>query len=328
MHCLSLILFSLLTAAAEREIPITNPDPVLPLPSGVPETSETSRVLGLVLELPIYSFYLGSPNIKGEAYVPNYIPRLGPQISWNGYGARMTFSLGLPAKERQRRGDTDQRNFLFNFYWKQYAVNLYYQYFKGFYVASPFTEISSSKPDRYTQLPEAAVSHYGVNVYLKSDFSRYGLDTAFDQSKLHRVDGEDWIYAPFYRRWSIDLGDVIIPGTAPDSMQSIPDVTGGTFDTVGLAYGYSKTWIWERYFASALGSIGPGVQYQRYEDSGNQFTKITLAGKFNGKLAAGVRGKDHIFGMQFLIDTLYSRIAGTEIYSTMATVEAYVNKSF
>jgi hypothetical protein len=310
------------SAAAAAE-----PEP-FPEPVGAPATPPNSRMIGLVLEAPIYSFYLGSPNIHGEAYVPNFIPRLGPQLSWNGFGGRMTFSLPIPQKEIDRRGESEQTNFLFNFYWSRFAVNFYYQHFKGFYVASPFTEVSSSRPKRYTQLPEATAQHWGFNLYLKSDLSKYGFDTAFDENKLDLVPGADWVYVPFFRHWRIDLGDKIIPGTDSDSLQTIPDVRAGTFDTAGVALGYSKTWIWGRYFSSGLGSLGPAAQLQKYHDSGNEFSKVTLAGKLNLKVSAGVKSRNTIWGAQVMMDTLYSHIAGTEIYSTLASAELFVNRRF
>ncbi len=328
LKVLFILLITISSARALAEAIVENDKEIAsPLMVAQPTDKEKSFVVGLVLEFPIYSFYLGSPDIRGEAYVPSFVPRLGPQISWKGFGTRMTFSTGLPSREKDRRGESEQTNFLFNFYWKQFAVNLYYQYFKNFYVASPFSELSQSKPDRYSQLPDAEVSHFGINLYLKSDLSKYGLNTAFDQKKFKRVSGDGWIYVPFYRHWEIDLGSRIIKGSESESKDTIPDINGGSFDTLGLAYGYSTTYVKGPYFASGLISLGPGVQRQEYEDSGSRFTKFTLAGKLNGKIAFGKLINDYTLGSHITLDTLYSRIEGTEIYSTMASVEFYLNKS-
>ena len=112
-----------------------------------------------VLELPFYSFYLGAPNVKGVAYLPSFAPRLGPRIMWKNIGATVTFALPIPKNEKYRRGTSDQRNFILNSYWRQNAVDLYYQKFRSFYVSSPFRELSVNKPARYPQLPDAEVTN-------------------------------------------------------------------------------------------------------------------------------------------------------------------------
>lgn len=67
-----------------------------------------------VLELPLYSFYLGAPAVDGVAYVPNFAPRLGPRLVYREFGAMITFSLPIPELEKYRRGDSVQENFIFN----------------------------------------------------------------------------------------------------------------------------------------------------------------------------------------------------------------------
>lgn len=287
-----------------------------------------NKFVGLLIELPIYSFYLGAPDINGNAYVPNFEPRMGPQISWKGYGARMTFSLGLPSRERTRRGTSDQTNVLLNFYWRQYAINVYYQNFKGFYVASPYEELSGSKPDRYTQLPDAQSSHFGFNTYLSLNPGTFHFDSAFDENTASLKSGSDWIVAPFYRHWSISLGDEVIPGSSENSLQELPELSGGIFDTLGASFGYTRTWIYKETFLSILGTLGPGVQYQRFTDDFVDASKFAMAGKLNGKFAAGFKSKSYLFGTRLILDTLYARVRGTDVYSSMAGMEFYVNRAF
>lgn len=282
-------------------------------------------ILGGVLEFPIYSFYVGSPNINGKAFVPNFAPRLGPRVAWKKLGVRATFALPIPSAEIERRGESKQRNFIFNFYWKKYALDLYYQRFRGFYIASPFTELEVDRPSRYPQLPDAEVRHFGFNFYYKTHPTEFNFDNAFDQTQREAKAGRSTIIVPFYRHWKMDLGNRFIEGS-DGTTTTMPNLAAGTFDTVGCTFGRTRTWVKDSVFLSLLWGLGPGLQIQKYLDSGNEFSKIAVAGKLNLNGSVGMRHKDYAYGAQAMLDTLYSRISGTEIYSTLASVEFFFNK--
>jgi hypothetical protein len=314
-------LFALVTTATCTALAQDTPEAVLPT------TSEDPLIVGAVLEFPIYSFYLGSPNINGKAFVPNFAPRLGPRIAWKKLGLRATFALPIPTKEVTRRGNSEQTNFILNFYWKRYALDLYYQKFRGFYIASPFNELDESKPDRYPQLPDAEVEHMGFNFYYKIHPSDFSFENAFEQKAEAMSKGSSWIVVPFYRYWKMDLGGTFVPGSGGVTTV-IPKLASGRFDTFGATWGRSRTWVRDRAFFSFLWALGPAAQLQKYVDSGNEFSKVAAAGKLNLNGSAGVRHNDYAFGTQLMLDSVYSRITGTEIYSTLLSMEFFFNRRF
>jgi hypothetical protein len=286
----------------------------------------TPLIIGGVLEFPIYSFYLGSPDINGKAFVPNFAPRLGPRLAWQKLGLRATFALPIPDREIERRGKSQQQNFIFNFYWKRYALDLYYQHFKGFYIASPFTELESHKPDRYPQLPDASMKHLGFNLYYKMNPTEFNFDNAFEQTQTESTKGSSWIVVPFYRYWKMNLGGTYTPGSSGGSFQ-MPKLASGRFDTLGGTWGRTQSWaITDNACFTFLWGVGPAGQLQRYVDSGHEFSKLALAGKLNLNGNLSWRHKEYSYGTQGMLDTVYSHITGTDIYSTLASIEFFFNK--
>src|SRR5262249_37557971 len=154
------------------------------------------RVQG-VLEFPIYSFYLGAPAVHGVAYVPNFAPRLGPRILYKDVGATLTLGLPIPDSEQRRRGDSSHTGLVLSSYWRQVAMDVFYHRFRGFYVASPFTELSLHKPERYPQLPDARATTWGVNFYYAVKPSSYSLKAAFELDEFQLKSGGSWIFNPF-----------------------------------------------------------------------------------------------------------------------------------
>jgi hypothetical protein len=282
-----------------------------------------------VLEFPFYWFYLGAPAIKGSAYLPNFLPRLGARIGYKDMGAQLT--LGLPVlgkSEQYRRGKSTQSGLTVNSYWRQNAFDLYFQRFTGFYVSDPFTETKASKPARYPQLPDTTVSNFGLNWYYVSNPARYSLKAAFDQNEFQLKSGGSWIFNPFYNHLEMFLGSVFIPGTG-SSVTSLPNLASGRFDTLGMALGYGYTYIHLHFFATAQGALGPGVQYQRIQRAdGNESQVTSIAGKLNVNLASGWNYPEYVGGMKVLVDSLSAKVVDTQVTSSMITIQFFFGQRF
>jgi len=283
-----------------------------------------------VFELPFYWFYLGAPAIRGQAYLPNFLPRLGARVGYKDMGAQIT--LGLPIlseSEKNRRGKSTQSGISINSYWRQNAFDLYYQRFTGFYVSDPFTELSTSKPARYPQLPDTSVTNFGLNWYYNFRPQRYSLKAAFDQNEFQLKSGGSWIVNPFYNHLEMFLGTVFVPGSSASAVSSLPNLASGRFDTLGMAAGYGYTYIDAHFFATAQGAVGPGAQYQRIRRSDGNTSEITsLAVKFNVNLAAGWNYPEYVGGLKVLVDSLSSKVVDTQVTSSMITLQLFFGQRF
>jgi hypothetical protein len=282
-----------------------------------------------IFEFPVYSFYLGGPAIQGVAYLPSFAPRIGPRILWKEVGITMTFALPIPATEKNRRGTSTQTEVLLNSYWRQHAMDLYYLRIRGFYVTSPFREFSVHKPERYPQLPDALVTNYGFNWYYVYRPDNFSLKAAFDQSEFQLRSGGSWIVNPFYNHLEMSLGTRFIPGIEDNSIEAVPNLASGRFDTVGAAFGYGYSYVSGRFFASLLGGMGPGLQRQqvrRSDGSNNSYASLAL--KINVNAASGWNFKDYVGGIKFLGDSLSTRVAGTEVASNLISAQLFFGARF
>jgi hypothetical protein len=297
------------------------------LPSFLP--FKTKWMVQVVGELPFYSFYLGAPAIKGVAYLPNFAPRLGPRIIYKDIGATITLSLPIPQVERVRRGDSEQRNLVLNSYWHQYAYDIYFQRYKGFYVSSPFTELSASKPNRYPQIPDAEVLNYGMNWYYVFDPSQYSLKAAFDLGELQLQSGGSWLAQPFYNHLEMYLGSGFISGTDPNAIPTLPNLASGRFDTLGVTGGYGYTRIRGRFFATGQGLFGPAFQSQRIQRSDGDYSEVfSWALKLNVNASCGWNHDDNVFGFKFLLDTIWARVLNTQVSSSLVSAQVFVGRRF
>lgn len=318
-----------LPAYAELELPkIELPDKDKILEPIFKEVERPWRVQG-IFELPAYSFYLGAPAVHGVSYQPNFAPRIGPKILYKDVGAAFTLALPIPNHEKYRRGDSTITSVVANSYWRQNAMDVYYNKIRGFYVASPFTELSLKKPHRYPQLPDARSTIWGVNWYYVSNPERYSLRAAFDLDEFQMKSGGSWIYNPFFNHFEISVGNKFVPGEGNEALAALPNLASARMDTLGLALGYGYTWIYRRYFATTQGAIGPGAQYQRIRRSDGNDTEVTsLAAKLNVNASFGWNSDDHIGGVKFLLDTLWAEVSDTQVYSNLWNIQFFVGYRF
>lgn len=282
-----------------------------------------------VLEFPFYSFYVGAPDVNGVAYLPNFMPRLGPRIIYKDFGAMVTFSLPIPKEEVRRRGNSKEETFILNSYWRQNALDIYYQSIQGFYVDSPFTELSFNKPERYPQLPDTRVLNMGFNWYYVVTPNRYSLKAAFDQNEFQLTSGGSWVIHPFFTHFEMFLGDRLIPGSSSDMLSQLPNLASGRFDTMGMALGYGYTYIRSHFFLSAQGVWGPAIQVQRIQRSnGNSSEVLSFAAKLNVNGAAGWNHEDYVSGVKVLVDSLWANVIDTQLSSSLVSVQFFLGRRF
>lgn len=321
----ALIFFILLTAFGASAIEIDKNKILEP----IFKESQNPWMIQGVLEFPFYSFYLGAPAVHGVAYLPNFAPRIGPKILYKDVGATMTLGLPIPENEKRRRGDSTHTGLVLNSYWHQFAMDVFYHRFRGFYVSSPFTEVSLNKPERYPQLPDARVTTYGINGYIVANPDRYSLRAAFDLDEFQLRSGGSWIYNPFYNHLQISVGNEFIPGEGSESLAALPNLASGRMETFGLAIGYGYTYIQKNYFATAQLALGPGIQFQRFQRAdGNDTETATFSAKANLNASTGWNNESYVGGVKILVDTLWAEVSDTQVYSSLINVQMFIGHRF
>jgi hypothetical protein len=313
------------TEESVTELPDLQAPPILsdlsePVPEALAAFGPVAEV-GLfraLMEFPVYSFYLGAPDVYGVAYVPNFSPRAGMQLQWKSFGLTLSAALPIPKEELDRRGHSQNLNFLLSRYWRQHGLDVYLQNYRGFYVASPWAEFSLSKPERYPQLPDAEITNYGFNYYLVLDPERYSLMAAFSQMELQMISGGSVLWTAFYNHLEMNRGGRFVLGTEPDSLREAPTLKTGIFDTLGLGGGYGYTWVFSPAFLTVQGLAGAGVQHQRIDETEDDLGSLTTGAlKLNANAAIGFTYQSYSIGGKVLVDTILSDIRGTQVYSTL-----------
>ncbi len=280
------------------------------------------------LELPLYSFYLGAPNVSGNAYLPNSALRLGTTFFWKSLAVGFGIALPIPKEEIDRRGNSDQLNFILSKYWRNYGVNAYYQSYRGFYLSNPISELDFHKPERFSQLPDSEAKNYGINFYKTLDDLSYSLKAGFAQKEMQTQSGGSYLISAFYNHLELDLGKKFIAGSTADTPQSAPSLQSVKLDTLGAGGGYGYTWVFEKFFMTAQGTMNLGIQNQVVKSNSVDDQRIAPAAKANVQLSTGYHFENSVLGIQALGDTTFSSTKEVDIYSTILNGYLYYSYRF
>jgi hypothetical protein len=103
-------------------------------------------------------------------------------------------------------------------------------------------------------------------------------------------------------------------------------LSSGIFDTGGASLAYARTWIYKKIYMSSLTGLGPAVQYQQFKNAENDLSRLAPAAKLNMALAIGLKPNDYRIGSNLILDSIYSRISGTDVYTSMLSFELFFNR--
>lgn len=287
------------------------------------ETPSPKWVVGPVLEFPFYSFYLGTPNLSGVAYLPNFSPRIGLRGSFKKFDGKISWALPLPSFEEDRRGSSEQTQFLINYFDNSQAFNFYYLKATGLYATRPYQEMTSGGPSLFPQFPDARTFYLGLNWYKSLDEEAFDIRSAFSPQNFDLKEGFSWVVSPFIRSWSLSLGRVFLPGS-DGTLTVRPQLNDARLITSGGSFGFAKSFALGNWAFNFMPTVGAGVQFQEI-DLENQKTSRDwgLAGKLNLSSSIGRKIHGQSFGVVFLVDSLYTDISGTQIYASLINAEFF-----
>ena len=282
----------------------------------------------VAISAPFYTFYLGQPKVDGVAFLPNFNPELGISIGYKGYGLKMSqpFQI-LPDYESSKRGESIKEEYIFSVSLHRFAVDLYSQYYRGFYISTPLTSLNDGQPSRFAQLPDTQVHNAGINIYYSFHRESYSMEAAFSNSEFQFKSGGSPLAHIYLNRLDLNPGSQFIAGSAPGAAVR-PEIFAGTFWSAGAAAGYGYTHSFRRYFLSGQAMVGIGPQYQFLNDKTGSHERFSAQVKWNSSIAFGMNRRSSYAGIQALLDSIYGQIQDGQLASSLVSTLIYYGRRF
>ena len=256
----------------------------------------TARALYLV---PSYEFRIEPPGEKGLDYRTNTVGKPGVGLSYKGLGGNIRWTYRGDAADRLKKGETASTDYTFGIYWSSFAIDLFYQRYKGFYLDG-----TADENGYFVTVPDAKAIHYGVVGYYIFSPETYTMASAFDQTLKQTESGGSWVASVFAQTFTIDTGSKITGD--PTRVNSTLLYLKAKSDNLGASAGYGYRWNFaQEWYLSFQLLVGIGYQMRHFEESGqNSRTSGGVGVKSTAHLGIGWNIEQHSIALRALADAL------------------------
>ncbi|MDR0229757.1 MAG: DUF4421 domain-containing protein [Flavobacteriaceae bacterium] len=225
------------------------------------------------------------------ALEPNSPTGIGVGFAWKNSGVYYTFNVPLSnGSNGQKSSVTD---FQYHHYADSFTVDLYYQRYRGFGIASN-SEVQSQE-----FYPEMKVNMYGGTVQFIKNYKKYSIGAAQQQSKIQLKSAGSLLYG-------VSLFHVKMNGL-PTVHEEIVDFDKETYN-FGPNIGYGYNWvIYKKFYLAAAVTVGiNGVVGYNLETG---ITKFNIAPQLTGKTSVGYVSEGWIVSASSLLNGVYDQFS-------------------
>ncbi len=228
-------------------------------------------------------------------YDANTTMDIGIAGSYKSFGG--SFSLTSQSLEDEKKfGKSESRDYQFYFFTDHFGADLYYQKYKGYYLANP-TVFGYAEGDTETLRSDLMARNIGANFYY-SLWDDYSLAASFKQMEKSNKSAGSPLISLSLNEFSINGDYSLIPLPVQGEFGEFSDYRGGKYRSIsaGGGYGYLKVFSNGIYLGGAL-MVGFGFMHA-LEDLGSVETRTgTIAININMKMSAGYNGDNFYCGL-------------------------------
>jgi len=233
-------------------------------------------------------------NISKIVYRPNVNVRIGIAGFWKWFGLGLSIDNPFYKTDRDAYGKTTTIDLRVNAFGRVVAGELFFQKYKGFFVADP------DRPDAiHYIIPDMQTLALGIAGYWIYNAKRFSIRAAFIQNEGQKKSAGSLVVRPAFLYYRISSDNGIIPAELADEYQ-IPSsnlITGGEFYSIGLSPGYVYTFVFlKNLYITAAVFPGVAAQFSSYSSEMNNHTDFAFAFQLSGRLVLGYNSDKWFLG--------------------------------
>ncbi|MCU0846977.1 MAG: DUF4421 domain-containing protein [Spirochaetes bacterium] len=264
---------------------------------------------------------VGFKNSRSIFYIPNPMLCGGSGISYKMVGLAAHSGL-TNMMNKNIYGSTRFMDFQFNFYFRKFGADAFYQNYKGFFLNSPGTFLYM-KGTPFTKRADLKMVTMGSNLfYVFSD--RYSFDASFKQSERQNVSGGSFLLMLSTTNNRIHSYFSLIPVKEEILYAGNAGFKKGSFTSIGLSPGYAHTFVSDNFFISPAIFLGTGVMIKSYITYSGKKNKKGAFIKGNFRIGMGLNEDRYFYGISIILNTNASQNFLTRKGISSTTMGGYV----
>lgn len=273
-----------------------------------------------------YSYYdLNDHGEKQELlYRPNNKFLLGVGANYEILGLNLVFNFPVFNKDDDKLGKTRFLDLQTHLYLRKLAIDLYGQYYKGFYIANP-TEYTPGYQtgDPFPHREDLYHTNFGVNVQYVFNDERFSYRAAFVQNEWQKKSAGSVIAGGEVYRLEMRSDSTLVPtaGLNPDFFDGERFSKSSVFSVVANI-GYAYTFVYKQHFyltGSLSGGLGINSTIMRYPQGHNKLQEIGWQFNNTVRLSAGYNSGNFFAGIHYVEVVTRGQSPVPRTYQTFGT---------
>jgi hypothetical protein len=253
-------------------------------------------------------------------YAPNSNLNLGIAVNYRWFGLGLAFNFPFINNDNNIYGKTNRFDIQTNIFTRRLAIDLYLQYYKGFFIENPESFMptwSAGMP--YPQRPDIVTTTLGGSCTYRFNSKKFSARAAFIQTELQKKSAGSFLLGGFFYFFNLAGDSAFVPTELrsqynPDLLFNKVSVGG-----IGISFGYTHTFvIWKKLNVSF--TLAPGVSVQNAEISYNTGLEpkegAFITGRFLGRIALVYNTRKSFAGLTLTNDS-FSGTTGKEQQSSL-----------
>lgn len=254
-----------------------------------------------------YTSYRLSDRQAGHAvvYKPNDNFNLGIGFNYKIIGINLGFNFPFINNDNERLGRTRYLDLQSHLYLRKLTVDLWAQFYHGYYLSNPNTVLQDWEPRRnYPQRPDMRTTDIGINVQYIFNDKRFSFRSAFLQNEYQKKSAGSFIAGGSVYGVYVRADSSVVPGglKATDFFNN-EHFSNTHIYSVAADGGYAHTFVLQKHFFVTLSLTGGiGANYTILENTGTAAIDDKWGLQLNTTLrcAAGYNSERYFAGIHFV----------------------------
>jgi hypothetical protein len=237
-------------------------------------------------------------------YQPSQPVRIGGSLFYKWLGLAFSLPLAMDPDQERRLGKTKSLDFQFNFYFRRWGLDAYYQDYRNFYINNSGGIFPNYNTDVQVQRTDIKTFNMGANAFYVFNHKKFSYQAAFNQAERQLKSAGSFIMMGSFTRFQINADSAMVPLLNPATSNRDLFITRGLFAASGISVGYAHTFVIKKKAFFSL-TLLPGIAlgYMDFTNAfGEKLTSVRGHFRFNTRAALGFNGDRYYYGITFFSD--------------------------
>jgi len=281
--------------------------PVLTVKHNAPDTAYIKDYYHHYIVLRAYestkfNSYQFLDNGNKVTYKPNNHNNLGLGFNYKYLSVNLGFYVPFLSKNRNKYGSTQTLDLQTHLYLQRFIIDLYGQFYKGYYLSNPST--LSSNTTGYILRPDIHTRDISAVVQYVFSYKTFSYNAAYYQNEYQKKSAGSFIAGAGIYHTDVKADSTLIPpGTIYTNFYDGRKFNTTSNNSLATSIGYTYTYVYKKhYFLTGSLSGGIGLNYSVIDNTSTQQSSSRLGPEYNltARAAAGYNSDVYFAGVTYV----------------------------